>query len=109
MMRKPLLTSVTVRFFGGPGFGPDDSYPSINNNGRRGGRVGTNEFSFLTIERFIIRVRDSPFSSRTSVRYYYYSNVLLHHSLQREKRERKRGKKGEIGITTNKANKSIRS
>lgn len=107
MMRKPLLTSVTVRFFGGPGFGPDDSYPSINNNGRRGGRVGTNEFSFLTIERFIIRVRDSPFSSRTSVRYYYYSNVLLHHSLQREERER--GKKGEIGITTNKANESIRS
>lgn len=107
MMRKPLLTSVTVRFFGGPGFGPDDSYPSINNNGRR---VETNEFSFLTIERFIIRVRDSPFSSRTSVPLLLlFQRVTSSQFTERRERERKRGKKGEIGITTNKANESIRS
>lgn len=90
MMRKPLLTSVTVRFFGGPGFGPDDSYPSINNNnGRRGGR--TNEFSFLTIERFIIRVRDSPFSSTTSVPLLLlFQRVTSSQFTEREEREKKR-------------------
>lgn len=93
MMRKPLLTSVTVRFFGGPGFGPDDSYPSINNNGRRGGRVGTNEFSFLTIERFIIRVRDSPFSSTTSVPLLLlFQRVTSSQFTERREREREEGR-----------------